>query len=477
METLINGLNGILWNYVLIYGLLGAGIFFTIRLGAPQFLHFGEMLRVITSAPSTDKRGITPFQALTVSLASRVGTGNLAGVAVALTLGGPGAIFWMWVVALVGMATAYSESTLAQVYKVETKNGDFRGGPAFYISKGLNAPWAGALFSVCLILSFGLIFVAVQSNSIAEALTGAFGIEKLWVGVAVAVVAAIVIFGGIKAIARVAEVLVPFMAGAYLLIALLVMVLNITEVPGMLWLIVSSALGLQEAAGGVAGGVMAAMLNGIKRGLFSNEAGMGSAPNIAAVATPSPHHPSSQGLVQAFGCFIDTILVCTATALMILLSGALGTDEATGMQLTQNALNEHLGVIGSYFIAIAIIFFAFTSILGNYSYAENAMTFLGLEGKIPMTILRAACLGMVVWGAGQTVTTVFNFADAAMGVMAVINLTAILLLSGTVYKLTKDYFGQRRAGKEPTFEVDKFDGPKQGVSEEIWTEDANVQRV
>ncbi len=477
MESLINGLNGILWNYILIYGLLGAGIFFTVRLGAPQFLHFGEMLRVVRSAPDTDKRGITPFQALTVSLASRVGTGNLAGVAVALTLGGPGAIFWMWIVALVGMATAYSESTLAQLYKVETKTGEFRGGPAFYISKGLNAPWAGALFSACLILSFGLIFVAVQSNSIAEALTGAFGVEKLWVGIAIAVVAAIVIFGGIKAIAKVAEILVPFMAGAYLLITVLVMVLNITEVPSMLWLIISSALGLQEAAGGVAGGVMAAMLNGIKRGLFSNEAGMGSAPNIAAIATPSPHHPASQGLVQAFGCFIDTILVCTATALMILLSGALGTDEATGMQLTQNALEGHLGVFGSYFVAVAIIFFGFTSILGNYSYSENAMAFLGLEGKLPMTILRAACLGMVIWGAGQTVTTVFNFADAAMGLMAVINLIAILLLSGTVYRLTKDYFGQRNAGIEPAFELDSFEGSKKGISSEIWMEKTGAERV
>ena len=477
MNALIDGLNGILWNYVLIYGLLGAGLFFTLRLGAPQFRHFGEMLRVITSAPSTDKRGITPFQALTVSLASRVGTGNLAGVAVALTLGGPGAIFWMWMVALVGMATAYSESTLAQLYKVTTKSGDYRGGPAFYISKGLNAPWAGAVFSVCLILSFGLIFVAVQSNSIAEALAGSFGFNKFMVGGAVAAVAAIVIFGGIKSIARVAEILVPFMAGTYLLLAVVIMALNITEVPGMLWLIVSSALGLQEAAGGVAGGVMAAALNGIKRGLFSNEAGMGSAPNIAAVATPSPHHPSSQGLVQAFGCFIDTILVCTATALMILLSGALGQEGVTGMQLTQNALDEHLGWIGSYFISIAIIFFAFTSILGNYSYAENALTFLGLEGKLALTILRSACLAMVVWGAGQTVTTVFNFADAAMGLMAVINLTAILLLSGTVYRLTQDYFGQRRQGKEPTFVLSDFEGPKNGINPSIWTEDPHAERA
>ncbi|WP_171132943.1 MULTISPECIES: sodium:alanine symporter family protein [unclassified Ruegeria] len=471
MDFFVDGLNGILWNYVLVYGLLGAGLYFTIRLGAPQFRHFGEMLRVITAAPSTDKRGITPFQALTVSLASRVGTGNLAGVAVALTLGGPGAIFWMWMVALVGMATAYSESTLAQLYKVTTKNGDFRGGPAFYISKGLNAPWAGAMFSVCLILSFGLIFVAVQSNSIAEALNGAFGIEKLWVGLGIAVGAAIVIFGGIKAIARVAEILVPFMAGGYLLIAIIVMVLNISEVPGLLWLIVSSALGLQEAAGGVAGGVMAAMLNGIKRGLFSNEAGMGSAPNIAAVATPSPHHPSSQGLVQAFGCFVDTILVCTATALLILLSGVID-GEITGMQLTQSALDVHLGPVGMYFIAIAIIFFAFTSILGNYSYAENAMVFLGLEGQVPISILRAACLAMVVWGALQTVATVFNFADAAMGLMAVINLTAILLLSGTVYRLTKDYFAQRKAGQEPTFVLEEFEGATDGISDKIWNEDA-----
>ncbi|WP_170479957.1 alanine/glycine:cation symporter family protein [Ruegeria arenilitoris] len=474
MEFIVDGLNGILWNYVLIYGLLGAGIFFTIRLGALQFLHFGEMLRVITSAPRTDRRGITPFQALTVSLASRVGTGNLAGVAVALSLGGPGAIFWMWMVALVGMATAYSESTLAQLYKITTKSGDFRGGPAFYISKGLNAPWAGVLFSICLILSFGLIFVAVQSNSIAEALSGAFGLEKLWVGAGVAVIAAIVIFGGIKAIARVAEIVVPFMAGGYLLIAVVVMVLNFSEVPGLLWLIVSSALGLQEAAGGVAGGVMAAMLNGIKRGLFSNEAGMGSAPNIAAVATPSPHHPSSQGMVQAFGCFVDTILVCTATALMILLSGALAGGEATGMQLTQNALDVHLGPTGTYFIAVAIIFFAFTSILGNYSYAENAMVFLGLEGRVAMTILRSGCLAMVVWGSVQTVATVFNFADAAMGLMAVINITAILLLSGTVYRLTKDYFDQRKSGKEPTFILENFDGKPKGISKNIWNETDDV---
>nr|WP_321250121.1 sodium:alanine symporter family protein [uncultured Ruegeria sp.] len=475
MEILVNGINTVLWNYVLIYGLLATGIFFTIRLGALQFLHFGEMVRVLTSAKSTDKRGITPFQALTVSLASRVGTGNLAGVAVALTLGGPGAIFWMWIVALVGMATAYSESTLAQLYKVTSSNGRFRGGPAFYMANALNAPWAGVVFSICLIVSFGLVFVAVQSNSIAEAFEGAFGLNKLGVGIALAAAAAVVIFGGIRTIAKFAEIVVPLMAGLYLLLACVVVVLNISEVPAMLWSIVAGAFGLQEAAGGVTGGVMAAALNGIKRGLFSNEAGMGSAPNIAAVATPDPHHPSSQGFVQAFGCFVDTILVATATALLILLSGAIEIDGPTGMRLTQDAAAVHLGEIGRHFIAVAIVFFGFTSILGNYSYAENAMTFLKLEGKLPIYVLRLGCLAMVVWGAVQAVATVFNFADAAMGIMATINLVAILLLSGTVYKLTLDYFSQRRQNLEPRFVASKFPELSKGVDHTVWTEEIHAE--
>lgn len=469
MNALIDGINAVLWNYVLIYGLLGAGLYFTVRLGGIQIRHFGEMVRVVTSPKSTDEKGISPFQALTVSLASRVGTGNLAGVAVALTLGGPGAIFWMWMVALVGMATAYSESTLAQVYKTTSKSGEYRGGPAFYMAKGLKAPWAGAIFSVCLIVSFGLIFVAVQANSIAEAFNGAFNVPKMIVGFVVAAAAAVVIFGGIRSIARVAEILVPFMAGAYLLMAVVIMIINITEVPQTLWLIISNALGLQEAAGGVTGGIAAAMLNGVKRGLFSNEAGMGSAPNIAAVATPVPHHPSSQGMVQAFGCFIDTILVCTATALMILLSGVgIGPDQPTGMQLTQDALGAHIGAVGRYFVAIAILFFAFTSILGNYSYAENAMTFLKLEGKTPIFLLRAACLAMVVWGSMQTVATVFNFADASMGVMASINLIAVLLLSGTVVKLTRNYFKQRSEGIDPVFVAADYPELTDGVDRDIW---------
>ena len=335
MTAIIDFLNTLFWGYVLIYGLLAVGVFFTIRLGFLQFINFGEMIRAIKGSRESDASGISPFQALATSLASRVGTGNLAGVAVALYLGGAGAIFWMWMVALVGMATAYSESTLAQLYKIRDGEGQYRGGPAFYIAKGLNAPWAGSVFSICLIVSFGLVFNAVQANSIADAMEGAFGFSKMWVGIALAAGAGLVIFGGIRSIARFAEIIVPFMAGAYVLMALVVMAMNITEVPGVLATIVRSAFGLEEAAGGVAGSVTAAMLNGIKRGLFSNEAGMGSAPNVAATATPAPHHPSSQGLVQALGVFIDTIVICTATAVMILLSGVLEPGSGiTGTQLT-----------------------------------------------------------------------------------------------------------------------------------------------
>ena len=472
MTTVIDFLNTVFWGYVLIYGLLAVGLYFTWRLRFIQIVHFGEMFRTILGARSTDKEGISPFQALTVSLASRVGTGNLAGVAVALYLGGAGAIFWMWMVALVGMATAYSESTLAQLYKTHGPQGLYRGGPAFYIAKGLKMPWLGVVFSICLILSFGLVFNAVQANSIADAMFGAFGVPKLVVGLVIAAITGVVIFGGIKKIAVVAEIVVPFMAVAYLMLAVYVVITNLGAVPGVISDIIGSAFGFQEAAGGVTGGVMAAMLNGIKRGLFSNEAGMGSAPNIAAMATPVPHHPSSQGMVQALGVFIDTILICTATAIMILLSGVLEPGSGlTGTQLTQTALETHVGVFGRYLIAIASVFFAFTSIIGNYSYSENAMVYLGLGGKNGLTALRVAVLAMVIWGAVQAVATVFNTADASMGLMATINLIAILALSGTVVKLTKDYFDQRRNGVEPMFHAKDYPEIADEIDHTIWTRD------
>lgn len=469
MTTIIDLLNTLFWDYILIYGLLAVGLFFTLRLGLIQFRHIGEMFRSIIGARQSDRYGISPFQALCTSLASRIGTGNIAGVAVALYLGGAGAIFWMWMVALVGMATAYAESTLAQLYKVQDHKGQYRGGPAYYIARGLRAPWAAVIFALALILSFGMVFNAVQANSIADAVESAFGVPKLWVGLAVAVLAGVVIFGGLRSIVRFAEYVVPFMAGAYVLMALYVLVVNFDEVPGTLLTIVRSAFGLEEAAGGVAGSMTAAMLNGIKRGLFSNEAGMGSAPNIAATATPSPHHPSSQGLVQATGVFFDTLLVCTATAVMILLADVLEPGSGvTGIQLTQQALETHIGGAGQYFVAIAILFFAFTSIVANYTYAENALIYLGLGNNLGLTLLRLIALGMVVWGAWEAVLTVFNFADASMGLMATINLIAIVLLSGTVAKLTKDYFEQRRRGVEPRFTVKDYPELQDKIDTGIW---------
>jgi len=304
----------------------------------------------------------------------------------------------------------------------------------------------------------------VQANSIADAMQGAFGVEKIWVGIALAALTAVVIFGGIRQIAQVAEYVVPFMAVAYLGMALYVVMANLTAVPGVLALIVKSAFGLEPAVGGVAG----AMLNGVKRGLFSNEAGMGSAPNIAAVATPMPHHPSSQGFVQALGVFIDTILICTATGIMILLSGVMTPgSELTGTSLTQEAMVVHIGEAGRYFIAIAIFFFAFTSIIGNYAYSENAMVFLRLGGAGAIATLRVGVLVMVIWGAYTTVAVVFNMADAAMGLMASVNLIAIVLLSGTVAKLTRDYFDQQKAGV-PRFDPDAFPELKGKIEHAIW---------
>ncbi len=478
MNAIVDFLNMILWGYVLVWGLLAVGLYLTWRTGFVQFRHFAEFFRVILSSTKTATNGITPLQALTVSLASRVGTGNLAGVAVAIYLGGPGAIFWMWMVALVGMATAYSESTLAQLYKTRNEEDQYRGGPAFYMWHGLNAKWMGYVFCVFFLFSFGLIFVAVQSNSIADAMEGAMGVPHLATGIVIAILTAIVIFGGIRSIANVADKVVPFMAGLYLLVALVVIVMNITEVPATLALIVKSAFGVDQAAGGFAGGMTVALLNGVKRGLFSNEAGMGSAPHIAAVAVPEPHHPSSQGLVQGLGVFIDTLLICTATALMILLSGVVdyGPDGVTGMELTQNALSVHIGVAGPYFIALAILFFAYTSILGNYAYSENVLEFLGLGHKMPLTIFKCMQLAMVIWGAVQPVTRVFNFADASMAVMATINLVALILLSGTVIRLTKDYFGQRRAGEEPLFRLADHKGLERGIDASIWNRDVAAER-
>ncbi|MFP2770796.1 alanine/glycine:cation symporter family protein [Oceanisphaera sp. KMM 10153] len=470
MDAIIGFINDLLWGTILIYLLLGAGVFFTLRLGFIQFRHFGHMFSVLRHSRKSDAAGISSFQALCTSLAARVGTGNLAGVAVALYLGGPGAIFWMWLIALIGMSTAFAESALAQLYKIKDEDGNYRGGPAYYMEKGLGMRWMGVLFAIFLIIAFGLVFNAVQANSISAAMNVAFGIPNWATGVSLALMAGVIIFGGLRSIARFAELVVPVMALAYLLIALVVVAMNITELPGVFSLIVKSAFGLDQAGGGAIGyAISQAMMNGIKRGLFSNEAGMGSAPNAAASATPYPPHPASQGYVQMLGVFTDTIVICTCTASIILLSGQFEPGSGiTGIELTQRALSHEVGDWGNTFIAIAILFFAFTSIVANYAYAENNLIFLEHNHKGGLLVFRLFVLGMVMFGSMGELPTIWAMADASMGLMALTNLVAILLLSSVAVKLARDYNDQRKLGKIPTFDAAKYPELHRQLEEGIW---------
>ncbi|WP_117233725.1 alanine/glycine:cation symporter family protein [Vibrio maerlii] len=471
MTDLINLMNDLLWGSILVYLLVGVGIYFTVRLGFIQFRHFGHMFSVLKNSRKADSAGISSFQALCTSLAARVGTGNMAGVAVALTAGGPGAIFWMWLIAMLGMATSFAESTLAQLYKTKDDDGNYRGGPAYYMEKGLGMRWMGVLFSIFLIIAFGLVFNAVQANSIAGAMKTAFGLDEMYVGIAIVVLSAVVIFGGIKRIARTAELIVPVMALAYLALALFIMLTNLDKLPGVLSLIFKSAFGLQEAAaGGLGYAIAQAMINGIKRGLFSNEAGMGSAPNAAASATPYPPHPASQGYVQMLGVFTDTIVICSATVAIILMSGEyVGAETAvTGIELTQRALSTQVGEWGGIFVAVAIFFFAFTSIIANYSYAETNLIFLEHNHKAGLGIFRVIVLGMVMFGSMASLPVVWSLADVSMGLMAIVNLVAILLLSGIVIKLAKDYNAQLKAGKVPTFDANDYPELKSQLEDGIW---------
>lgn len=470
MTDLINLMNDLLWGSILVYLLVGVGIYFTVRLGFIQFRHFGHMFSVLKNSRKADNAGISSFQALCTSLAARVGTGNMAGVAVALTAGGPGAIFWMWLIAMLGMATSFAESTLAQLYKTKDDDGNYRGGPAYYMEKGLGMRWMGVLFSVFLIIAFGLVFNAVQANSIANAMNNAFGWDSTYVGIAVVLLSSVVIFGGIKRIAKVAELIVPIMALAYLLLAFFVMFSNLEKLPAILTLIFKSAFGLQEAAaGGLGYAIAQAMINGIKRGLFSNEAGMGSAPNAAASATPYPPHPASQGYVQMLGVFMDTIVICSATVAIILMSGEyVPHGEITGIELTQSALSSQVGDWGGIFVAVAIFFFAFTSIIANYSYAETNLIFLEHNHKAGLGLFRIIVLGMVMFGAVASLPVVWALADVSMGLMALVNLVAILLLSGIVIKLAKDYNRQLDQGKVPTFDANDFPELKSQLEDGIW---------
>lgn len=451
IENFMNSANTLLWSYVLIIMLVGLGLYFTFRTNFVQFRMIGEMFRLMGEGATSGKKGVSSFQAFCISTASRVGTGNLAGVAIAITTGGPGAVFWMWLIALIGSASAFVESTLAQIFKI--KEGDtFRGGPAYYMEKALKARWMGVTFAVLISITFGLAFNSVQANTITSSLNNSFGIDKTVIAVILAVITAVIIFGGIKRVAKVAEWMVPIMAGAYVLIALYIMVTNFTEIPGVIALIFNSAFGFNEVAGGALG---AAMMNGIKRGLFSNEAGMGSAPNAAAAADVS--HPVKQGLVQSLSVFVDTLVICSSTAFIILLSGMYTSEEANGIVLTQNALEGSLGSWAGTFLAFIVFLFAFSSIVGNYYYAESNIEFIK-KNKVFLNIFRALVVGMVAFGAIAELSFVWNLADLFMALMAVINLIAITLLGKFAYAALADYKKQKAKGKNPVFYSSNIEG-------------------
>ncbi|WP_419957835.1 alanine/glycine:cation symporter family protein [Psychrobacillus psychrotolerans] len=460
LGNIVDGVNNILWTYILIALLIIAGLYFTIGTKFVQFRLFGEMFRLIVEKKE-EKGGVSPFQAFTISTASRVGTGNITGVALAIGVGGPGAVFWMWIIAIIGMATAFIESTLAQVYKV--KDGDtFRGGPAYYMEKALGTRKLAIIFSILLTLCFGFIFNAVQSNTIAASVGDVFSIQPYVIGILLVLLTATIIFGGVHRIVKVTQVIVPVMAIFYLIVAMYVVVTNFTEIPAVFSLIFTEAFGLREAAGGTLG---AAIMQGVRRGLFSNEAGMGSVPNAAATASIS--HPAKQGLVQSLGVFFDTIIICSATAFIIILAGLYKTGENDGIVLTQNSLAEHVGSWAPYFIAIAIIFFAFSSIIGNYYYGETNIEFIHAH-KGWMTGYRMLVLVMVMFGSIAHVQLVWNLADLFMGLMAILNIAVILLLGKTAFKVLNDYTIQRKKGENPVFYAKSIPGLK---NTECWEEE------
>ncbi|HZF75579.1 MAG TPA: alanine/glycine:cation symporter family protein [Acetobacteraceae bacterium] len=446
MDSLLATANQIIWSWLLVYLLIGAGLWFTWHTGFVQFRRFGTLWSTIFASRGGAKGGISSFQAFAVGLASRVGTGNIAGVAIALTLGGPGAIFWMWCVAVLGMATAFVEATLAQIFKVPQPDGSFRGGPAYYIRTGLGSPGWGAVFAVLLIVTFGLAFNAVQANTIADVLQDAYGLSPLITAVALAALAAPVFLGGVRAVARVAEWLAPLMAAGYVLLALVIVVLHADRVPEVLMLILRSAFGLEPAVAGATGGMLAAMLNGVRRGLFSNEAGMGSAPNAAATATVA--HPVQQGFVQSLGVFIDTMVICSATAFIILVSGLYDPTQPArieGATLTQAVMAAEFGTAGLVFMSVAVFLFAFSSILGNYAYAECNATFLSSR-RVVLRVFRVLAIGAVLGGSLAELPLVWTLADITMGLMALVNLVAILLLGRWAFGALADWEAAARHG-------------------------------
>ncbi|WP_236241375.1 sodium:alanine symporter family protein [Streptomyces sp. CC228A] len=457
LDSLIVDINDVFWTYLLIPVVVLAGLWFTLRSKGVQLRLLPEMFRVVREPAPTAEGGAKPvssFAAFTVSAAARVGTGNIAGVAGAITLGGAGAVFWMWVMALVGAASAFVESTLAQLYKVRGEGGTYRGGPAYYMRRALGKPWLGLLFAVTITVTFGFVFNAVQSNTITAVAGGSLGgADSEWfapaVGAGVALLLGLVIFGGIHRIASVTQWLVPVMAIVYLVLGAAVVLLNVSDIPRVFADIVGGAFGFREVAGGAVG---AAIQNGIRRGMFSNEAGLGSAPNAGATAEVS--HPVKQGLVQALGVFFDTLLICSMTAFIILttnpaLAGRQGAD------LTQSALQSALGGWAGHVLTAVVFMLCFSTLIGNYYYGESNIEYM-TDKRWVLPAYRVLVLATVFLGALGTVSVVWNLADVFMGLMALINLAAIVPLSVIAFRLMDDYQKQRRAGLDPVFTKDRM---------------------
>lgn len=478
METLFSILqeaNDYLWGYVVITALVFCALFFTYKIRGAQFWLLRDMIKAMgdkplfkhthtgkaakdTEAAKDELKKIGSFQAFAVSLSSRVGTGNLAGVASAIFIGGPGAVFWMWVMALFGAATAFVEATLAQLYKKRGAD-SFYGGPAYYMQQGLHRKWMGVLFAILITITFGMANQVVQSNTLCDALSDTLAIDRQWIGLALTLATLIIIFGGIRRISRFSSIVVPFMAIGYAVLAIAIIIINIQEIPAMLSLIVREAFGLDSAAGGAVG---IAVTQGVKRGLFSNEAGEGSAPNAAAIAHTS--HPVKQGLLQALGVFTDTIIVCSCTAFIILLSGIYDSGR-DGIILTKYALETHIGQAGGLFITAAIFFFAYSTIIANYFYGETNIRFI-TKKKSYVNLFRIITAATIMAGALISLQEAWSIVDLAMGIMTLVNLAAIAQLSPKAFFLLDNYMRQRRQGRDPVFTKDMM--PQGSADVECW---------
>ena len=459
MSEFITALNGVLWSSPVIYILLGVGLLFSILTRFLQVRHIKEMVLLMFQGKSSEA-GVSSFQALSIALSGRVGTGNIAGVATAIAFGGPGAVFWMWAIAFIGAASAFVESTLAQIYKVK-QDGQYRGGPAYYIEKGMGVKWFAVLFAFAALIAMAILMPGVQSNSIAAGVENAFGIKPVFTGLAIVLLLGFIIFGGVKRIANAATLIVPFMALGYILLSVVIVLMNITELPGVISLIFRSAFGLDSAFGGIIG---MAIAWGVKRGVYSNEAGQGTGAHPAAAAEVS--HPAKQGLVQAFSVYIDTLFVCSATAFMILFTGMYNTqaengsfivnnlgDVTPGPGYTQAAIDSVIPGFGAGFVAIALFFFAFTTIMAYYYIAETNIAYLmrNRNGKSAMFALKLIILAASFYGSVRTAELAWALGDAGLGIMVWLNVIAILILAKPALITLKDYEKQKKAGIDPVF--------------------------